>query len=197
MNYDWKKLDNELIELCKNEYDAVSKFVDKYNMSMQLVYYRLKKLKVKVKSQKGRYSLEKNPNWKGGKHIENGYVLVSIGNGKYKAEHILVMEKKLGRKLFSYETVHHIDETFEGRSNNKDNNLQLVTKSDHVRHHMRGRGYSIYFDKCHSKWKLTIQNKINSKWYYYGYYETEEEALRVLEQKFKNKNGREANTVEP
>ena len=61
-------------------------------------------------------------------------VLVDI-----KAEHILVMEKKLGRKLKRNETPHHIDESFIGRSNNDLSNLELMTRSNHVKHHMKGK----------------------------------------------------------
>jgi hypothetical protein len=58
---------------------------------------------------------EKNPNWRGGKHIApNGYVKVYVGtahhlaDGKgYAYEHRLVAEEKLGRLLLPGEIVHH------------------------------------------------------------------------------------------
>lgn len=128
-------------------------------------------------------------NWKGDKSIRNGYVFVWIGNGKYKQEHIIVMEKFLGRKLIKNEIVHHIDESFIGRSNNNIDNLQLTNRIDHNKHHFKwkGKGYSVYFDKRYNKWRLVIQNKINGRYYYYNKYETKEKALEVGEQKSKDK----------
>jgi len=52
------------------------------------------------------------------------------------ANHQLIIEKKLGRKLHRNELVHHIDED---KSNNKICNLKLVNKSAH--------------NKLHSVWK--------------------------------------------
>ena len=142
MNYDWKKLDQELIDLYTNDTSAVNKFVNKYGMSMQLVYYRLKKLGIKLKFGKGivKLKMEKSSNWKGGKYINtDGYVMVYVGNEKYQYEHILVMEKHLGRKLKRNEIPHHVDESFKGKSNNDLSNLELMTKSDHVKHHLKSK----------------------------------------------------------
>lgn len=75
-----------------------------------------------------------NRNWNGGIKVEkNKYRLIwspnhphSINN--YVREHILVMEKHIGRYLKDDEVVHHIDEnTF----NNSISNLQLMTFNEH------------------------------------------------------------------
>jgi hypothetical protein len=124
---------------------------------------------------------ENNPNWKGGKVVDNGYVRIYIGNGKYKAEHTLVMEKKLGRKLLYSEIVHHVDESFVARSNNDPNNLQLTNRSDHIRHHKKGsgKGYWVTFYKDRQKWGLQIRCK-DGKYRSAGNYETEEKALEAM-----------------
>lgn len=57
-----------------------------------------------------------------------GYRSRSIGNGKEKKEHRLLMEQYLGRVLRPNEVVHHIDGN---RSNNALANLQLLTKHEH------------------------------------------------------------------
>lgn len=81
-----------------------------------------------------------NPAWKGGKtHSRSGYVLLSAPGhpratqkGQYVFEHILVMEKHIGRFLNEEEVVHHINGN---PQDNKIENLLLTTKSEHMRIH--------------------------------------------------------------
>lgn len=128
--WDWNALDKELVEFyCTRK---LKQFLSKYNMSRITAYIRLRKLKVSKNSRKG----SNNTYWKGGKYVtKEGYVMVLVGIKQYKAEHILVMEKYLGRKLTDDEIVHHVDESFEGRSKNVIGNLKLTNRSDHAAHH--------------------------------------------------------------
>lgn len=51
-----------------------------------------------------------------------GYVIVKTSRGKWKAEHRIIMEEELGRKLRKNESVHHINGI---RNDNRLLNLEL------------------------------------------------------------------------
>lgn len=65
---------------------------------------------------------------------DNGYVLVKVPEhpksfcGGWYYEHRLCAEKAFGRVLFSYETVHHINEC---KTDNTPENLFVCTRREH------------------------------------------------------------------
>ena len=92
-----------------------------------------------------------NPSWKGGKFTDSdGYVRVSGKQGHPRAnstgqvyEHILVMEKKIGRFVRVDEIVHHKNED---KSDNRPGNLELLGSAiEHMRLHGKKNGYR-HFD---------------------------------------------------
>ena len=80
-----------------------------------------------------------NPDWKGGRYVEpgKGYILIrnpdhprARANG-YVLEHIVVMERKLGRPLAPGERVHHVDHN---PANNHPRNLKVyASNGEHLR----------------------------------------------------------------
>ena len=67
-----------------------------------------------------------NGNWRGGSTKHNkGYIMHRTDDGRYKMEHVLVMEEAIGRSLLPGENVHHINGL---RDDNRLENLELWTR---------------------------------------------------------------------
>ena len=62
----------------------------------------------------------------------NGYIEITTGENKGRGQHVVFMEESIGRKLLSSECVHHKDHN---KSNNILDNLELMTRSEHMRLH--------------------------------------------------------------
>ena len=87
------------------------------------------------KACRGTWLAGKNhPLWKGGVSDSSSYRRIRQGRGRYRAEHILIAEKVLGRPLRSNECVHHINGD---KMDNRNSNLLIGTKSYHQQLHQR------------------------------------------------------------
>lgn len=79
---------------------------------------------------------EGNPNWNGGvANHSAGYRSIRQSDGTYALEHRIVMETHLGRPLLPDEDVHHISLGKAGKSDNRIENLQVMSKAEHARLH--------------------------------------------------------------
>jgi len=63
-----------------------------------------------------------------------GYVQITTGPHKHRGQHVVIMEGIIGRRLKKGECVHHKDRN---KSNNKPENLQLMTLSSHTALHRK------------------------------------------------------------
>jgi hypothetical protein len=82
------------------------------------------------------------------------YKKIRISKTMTRDRHRIVMENSVCRKLSSSELVHHKNEN---KDDDRLENLELTTRSDHTRHHMTGR---IVSD--------ATKDKLRNKPHYYG-----------------------------
>lgn len=88
---------------------------------------------------------EKSHNWKGGRHSHtmhgHKYWMIKADGHPhadkrgYIHEHVLVMEKHIGRYLLDREQVHHINN--DGLDNRIENLMLFDSFSDHIKHHVK------------------------------------------------------------
>ena len=132
--------DKEILAKKYKELGSMQKVADYFGVSKKLILNHMKRFDI---PRNPRPSKRKKPKkidtfHKGYIITWNGYKMIykpehphSDGKG-YIREHILVMEKHLGRYLTEDEIVHHIDEN---KLNNDISNLRLMTKYEHKCYH--------------------------------------------------------------
>jgi hypothetical protein len=137
-----------------------------------------KKTKNKMSiAHKGEYIGDKNPNWKGGRTKNKGYIKICLSpdnpfismtpkDDNIIMEHRLIMAKHLGRCLESYEMVHHINNI---RDDNRIENLELINS------------FSEHINLYHRKKIMTLDMKN----YYREYYKENRERLNKYQRQWR------------
>jgi hypothetical protein len=73
-----------------------------------------------------------NPKWVpiGSTHLtgDRQYVMMKVAEGQWRKQHVVFMERKIGRRLEKNEVVHHINGN---KHDNRIENLQLMTNREH------------------------------------------------------------------
>lgn len=133
----------KMIELYEKGFtqEEVAKYL---GTTQKVIYKRMKEIgyKPRVAAKRNQTGIN-NDSWKGGKSKHAaGYVLIKTPDhpraskcGEYVFEHILVVEKIIGRYLAPHEIVHHINST---RDDNRPENLYLTNLSEHSSMHNNG-----------------------------------------------------------
>ncbi len=117
-----------------------------------------------------------NPRWNNGVYNRpDGYVMILCPNhpkakGRYVMEHILVMEKHLGRYLSSNEIVHHLGK----RNDNRIEKLKLMKSDKHKSYHSRLYWTPENKKKMSDKLKLEYKMGLRKSYGLLGKHHTEE-----------------------
>jgi hypothetical protein len=105
-------------------------------------------------------SLAKKGKGKGYSLKPSGYLAFTMGENKDRSLHVVIMEQHIGRKLKKDEVVHHINEI---KTDNRIENLQLMTNKEHSRLHARlnqARGVSYDISKETRRGERHLKSKL-------------------------------------
>lgn len=125
---------------CASIYNGKSRIKERYTHVCYIcgkTYYNLKEYSkyCSIKCMGLNQAGENNPMWKSGRIIHKGYSYILNNNYKYSTEHRKIYEDFIGRPLLKDEVVHHINEN---KLDNRLENLQLMTKGEHISLHKKG-----------------------------------------------------------
>ena len=88
------------------------------------------------------------------------YKAVGIGKRKSRAEHRVLAEKRLGRRLGRFELVHHDNED---KRDNSDDNLKVVTPAEHARIHLQKHPDTKPCENCGKEFTPDVNHRARAK----------------------------------
>ena len=88
------------------------------------------------------------------------YKSVGIGNRKSRAEHRVLVEKKLGRRLGRFELVHHDNKS---KRDNSEGNLKVVTPSEHAKIHLQKHPDTKTCENCGNEFTPGVNHRARTK----------------------------------
>lgn len=133
----WIYLDNEEISKQYQAGSTTTEIAKIHGVSNETIRCRLKQMGISRRSLKG-VTKENHPRWNGGRMVDkDGYIRTWSPDHPwprkgYILEHVRVMELKIGRRIKGNECVHHINHN---RKDNRIENLELMSKSEHSKLH--------------------------------------------------------------
>jgi len=112
---------------------TIQQIGDEVGCDKRSVEYRLKKLNLSIKdSRKNIATGSKNGFWRGGRHLCEGEWQIWVGKNTYRAEHTVIIETIIKRKLFRDELVHHLNGN---HMDNSEDNLCVLKVGEHSHYH--------------------------------------------------------------
>ena len=145
----------DIAKLLNREHSVIRAWMDKCGIKRRSIG-EAKKTPLARKKHHKAMSMEKHPNWKGGRVNENGYIKIKKLNhphrnkSGYIREHRLIMERYLKRFLQPHEIIHHKNGI---KDDNRIENLELSIKGRHSLKYKDAydEGYKDGFKEGHTK----------------------------------------------
>ncbi|MDZ4205898.1 MAG: HNH endonuclease [Patescibacteria group bacterium] len=133
----------------------------KYNINPSTAGHIIEKSGIKRRGREINPRGSDHSMWKGGKtHDKVGYIILKEGK-----EHRVIVEKIIGRRLFHWEQVHHIDAN---KQNNNPENLAIIPSKEHSRFHTLLRQAGLLINESNFKeicrqeskmvWRFTFED---------------------------------------
>lgn len=138
-----KDITKEILQDLYNQGLCQRQIAEQFHTTQTMICFYMKRFGIKARTQSEIMSGINHWNWKGGKRVSigkhEGYVIIhnpthpNADYNGYVREHILIMEKHLGRFLTKEEVVHHLNGI---KTDNRLENLVLcANQAEHNLYH--------------------------------------------------------------